>query len=448
LIEAVEAGAHEIDVVAAPRSGKTEVVKRIAKWALLERSQRVWIAGPTWDDVDRMYLPLWDEVQGEAQRGNTIIMGRSKESRIIRVSGGGFLEGISWVVHEQIQAQGIDVLITDESQYLDEKTAMLLHDRLEGDWLWIRIGRPGEDGASYYEEQALSAAAKVIPGRVGPITWPRWANPDPKTRTAIKIELGVLKALRKTLGKDHPEYKQRYRHFLSAFAGVSLPSSDIAISSFDRAIHVKPCPYDPELPVYLAIDPGYYPSYYAVAVLQPHPAGTMLGREDERSLKRDELWQIDEVYVQHTVTDDVINVCKKREWWGKVEEAVIDVAARQSNRQTGTSDIALWQQKGHFPVVADFVTIDDGLNTHRRWLTNNRLFHDPTNCPNTLREYLLYKVRARRIGDAKDTPIDANNHLQKAIAYFLVNHYGVTDAILRPVSWKRQTVPARRRQLA
>jgi hypothetical protein len=258
--------------------------------------------------------------------------------------------------------------------------------------------------------------------------------------------LGLLKNLKKTRGKDSPEYKQEYKHFLVSFAGVSVPPSDIALSSFDGQIHVQDCPYDPDLPVYLAIDPGYYPSFYAVAVFQPHPKGTMLKIESGKSLREEELWQIDEIYVQQTITDDVITMCKTRPWWGNVKKAIIDVAARQSNRQTGTSDIAVWQKRTTFPVLADFVGIDDGLNVHRRWLTTNRLFHDRQKCPSTIREYSLYKMRVRRAGDVKDIPIDANNHIMKCIAYLLVNQYGVVDGNITPVSWTRQTRrPVRRR---
>jgi len=39
----------------------------------------------------------------------------------------------------------------------------------------------------------------------------------------------------------------------------------------------------------------------------------MLGIETESSVKLDELWQIDEIYVQHTITDEVINMATGQE---------------------------------------------------------------------------------------------------------------------------------------
>jgi len=161
-----------------------------------------------------------------------------------------------------------------------------------------------------------------------------------------------------------------------------------------------------------------------------------------------ELWQIDELYLQRTITDDVINLCKTRPWWRNVTRATIDVAARQSNRQTGTSELAIWQKRTTFPVTTTQLSVDDGLSIHRTWLAKNRLFHDRTNCPHTIREYSLYKMRKRGAGDVKDTPIDANNHALKAIAYLLADVYGVVDAPLAPLRWMRSIKrPTRRRYL-
>jgi hypothetical protein len=445
VITAIEEGFNEIDVRAGKRGGKSELARRIAKWGLIACSKRVWVLGPTWDIVDRMYRPLWDEVERAAQKKQIVILDRQRQSRLMRTQSGGLLEGVSWAAPEQIEGQGVDIVITDESQYLTQNVYDRIRARLEGDWLWIRIGSPAEEGASFYEENAYLSAIAHLPRYKGPISWPTWANPDKGIRMAVKTEIENLRALKKGLGKEHPLYKQRHSRFLAVYAGQSVRPSDVALPSFDSSIHVRPCPYDPDLPVYLAIDPGFYPSYYAVAVLQPHPQGTALHAESEKGLRQEELWQIDEIYLQHTIVDDVVTECQKREWWGSVKEAVIDVASRQTNNQTGQSQLTVWQQRGHFPIRAEVVSIEDGINTHRRWLSANRLFHDSIKCPNTIREYSLYKVRVRHIGDAKDAIIDRNNHIAKALAYFLVVHYGVTDTALKAVRWTRQiSSPSRR----
>jgi hypothetical protein len=445
ILDALAAGKREIDVRAGKRSGKSILVKMLAKYYLLEQQRRIWIMGPTWDIVDRMYRPLWNEIQKSARADEIMILDRQRQSRRMATSGGGLLEGVSWAAPEQIEGEGLHVVITDESQHLTEDVYNRISARLVGDWVWLRIGSPATDGASFYEQNAYALGIAKMPRYAGPFTWPSWANPSPDVRAAVRIELENLKAIRKSLGKDHPLYRQRRMRFLVTYGGVQVPPADVAIGTFDPTIHVRECAYDPELPVFLAIDPGWYPSYYAVAVLQPHPRGTMLGTEPPDRDDDIELWQIDEFYAQHMLTGQVLDVLKEREWWGRVTRAVIDVAARRTSSQTGFSELAVWQSRTNFPVDTQFVPIDEGLDTHRRWLEQNRLFHDRFRCPDTIREYALYRMRARTPSDAKDTPIDAHNHAMKALAYFLVGSYGVGYAAPGPIIWERAlSAPARR----
>jgi hypothetical protein len=440
IVTAIEDGKREIDVIAGKRGGKSEIARRIAQYYIAGMAQRTWILGPTWDIVDRIFLPLWDDIL----KSGTPIIERQKESRRLRTASGGLLEGVSWGSPEQIEAEGVHLVITDESQHLTSKIADRIRARLVGDWHWIRIGSPSEDGMSFYEEEAYATATAALPTHTM-VTWPTWLNPDAEVRQAVSIEKESLAYLENVLGADHPAYKQRKRRFDAMYGGMSVPPSDVAIGTFERDIHVRDCPFNPDLPVYLGIDPGYYPSYYAVTVFQPHPWGTALGLENDSERNLEELWQIDEVYVQHTITDNVISMCRERPWWPNVRQAIIDVASRQHDRQTGQSDLMLWQTKTKFPVTAEWVAVNDSLSTHRRWLSQNRLFHDKTLCPNTIKEYLLHKVKARRDGDAKDTEIDRWNHAHKALAYMLVLKYGVHDGSLQPVTWQRETPrPVRR----
>lgn len=440
VIKAIEEGKREIDVISGKRAGKSRLVREIAIYYIAGLAKRVWVLAPTWDIVDRIFAPLWHSLA----KMNVEIMDRQKESRMIRTASGGLLEGISWRTPEQIEAEGIHLAITDESQYLTADVADKIRARLVGDWLWLRIGSPSEDGMSFYEEEAYATTAAALPSQTL-ISWPTWLNPNEEVQEAVRIERENLDYLKNTVGIDHPVYKQRKRRFDAVYGGQSVPASDIAIATFDKDIHVRSCPFDKDLPVYLGIDPGYYPSYYAVTVFQPHPWGTMLDNLSERSNEIEELWQVDEIYVQRTVTDDVIAMCREREWWPNVRKAIMDVAGRQRSQQTGQSDLMIWQTKTNFPVVAEWIAVDDSLNTHRRWLAQNRLFHDQEKCPKTIREYLLHKVRARRDGDAKDVEVDRWNHAHKSLAYMLVVQYGLHDGSLQPIQWSRETMRPTRR---
>ena len=435
-------GVHEIDVIAGKRGVKSRLVMEIALYYIAGLSKRVWVLGPTWDIVDRIFQPLWELSEKESE----VIVQRDSTSRLLRTGGGGLLEGVSWRTPEQIEGRGVHVVITDESQHLTQSITEKIRARLVGDWIWLRIGSPAESGSSYYEEMAETSAMAQMPSH-RLVRWATWENPDSEVQATIQIAREDLDYLKNAVGIVHPAYVQRKRWYDGVYGGESVPPSDLVFTSFNKDTHISPCPFDKDLPVYLAIDPGHYPGYYAVCAFQPHPWGEKLGIVNEKTKTKQELWQIDEIYVQRWLTEEVINECKKRPWYDNVIKAVIDVAARRSDIQTGQSEIGVWQQKTGFPVYADWVSLGDGINTHRRWLLGNRIFHDREKCMNTIREYGLYKMRAKQAGDSREIPFDRHNHAMKAIAYFLVSQYGTSEPSQAPVSWTR-SVPRPDRRIA
>jgi hypothetical protein len=77
--------------------------------------------------------------------------------------------------------------------------------------------------------------------------------------------------------------------------------------------HVRDSKLNPDLPVYLWIDPGYE-SAYAVEVFQ---------------FEGNKVHGIDEVYEHDLTTEEVITICQQRPWWGCDKKATVDFAARQ-----------------------------------------------------------------------------------------------------------------------
>lgn len=217
-------------------------------------------------------------------------------------------------------------------------------------------------------------------------------------------------------GRDDPEIKRLEgilpdEEFQRTVAAVKVPSKALIFPEFDPNKHVKPCPYDPELPVTIWIDPGYYPSVYAVIPVQFHGA---------------EVWQIDEVYLNHHFHTQVIDVCKKREWWGNIKRAVIDFAGRQHHAEQSAEEV--WQHYAEIKPTSQQVGVLDGISRHRSFLgPTPRLFHDPK-CRYTIGEYGAYRRPTDKDGIATDDlPVDKSNHAMKAIAYGLIDKFGFVE---------------------
>lgn len=268
-----------------------------------------------------------------------------------------------------------------------------------------------KDNFGWYASLVDELEASGNPWRGDTFSLPAWSNthlyPDGEHDPEIL-------RLRQVLPDDE---------FQRTVAAKKVPSKALIFPEFTYAQHVRPCPFEPPLPVHLWIDPGYFPSAYVVLPVQYH------GRE---------VWLIDEIYLNHHTHEQVIAEAKKREWWTSVKRAVIDFAGRQHHAEK--SAIEIWQTVGGIRPNSQQVGVLDGIARHRTFLQGeirpdgslaSRLCHDPR-CKGTLEEYKRYKRPTDRDGGAtSDEPRDEHNHSMKAIAYGLVDQFGFVDNAIK-----------------
>jgi hypothetical protein len=204
------------------------------------------------------------------------------------------------------------------------------------------------------------------------------------------------------------------------YAGVPCKPSGLIMSEFSNVIHVGDYSYDPEIPVEIAVDPGYgFPGAYAVVVVQ---------------VKEGAIYLVDEIYLQGYVTEDIITICKQKEWWGKLQGGAIDIAGRQ--HQAMPAPVEVWQNIGGLYLNSRKVDVEGGIDVLRTFLTVNPVTNRPKLFVNhTCRGFIaecgggkspvfgggswLRDVNTGKI-------IDRNNHSTKAVTYWLVNRYGYT----------------------
>jgi len=205
------------------------------------------------------------------------------------------------------------------------------------------------------------------------------------------------------------------RIYQARYLAIPVLSAYLVFPDFNRIKHVSEelCAFDENLPVYLAIDPG---GVYAVAAVQFKP---LEARGNE--ITNLTACVIDELYETNTDTPAIIEECKKRRWWHKVEGGAIDVAA--------TEQFRLWSVRGGVALMRKKVPIQAGIQTLNHWIANDTLLSSP-HCVMLETEMARYSYPTPTIAhmDTHDprrrNPTDAWNHLTKAIIYLLVTKFG------------------------
>ena len=226
-------------------------------------------------------------------------------------------------------------------------------------------------------------------------------------------------------GRQDPEIKALEATFPAdvfqeRFGAIPCPPATLVFKEFSHLIHVKELAFDDKRPVQLWIDPGYA-HRYAVEAVQIDYYGNVL--------------HLDEIWERGRVTSEMIQIARRREWWPKVQFAVMCMGGTQHQAMESPQEV--WQQEAGIPVFAQPVPIPDGIERHRTYLINPatgkpRMFYDPK-CKGSIWEYGRYKyheiVEARPV---REVPIDADNDALKATAYGLVWNFGFVGR--RPIA--------------
>lgn len=237
-------------------------------------------------------------------------------------------------------------------------------------------------------------------------------------------------------GRNDPKFRELVRSIMETnpmegaeevaerFEGRPRQPKGMVFSEFRTNLHVRDfAEYQPGIPVLLFVDPGWFPSSYAVAFCQK------VGRQ---------LRQFDEIYVQHKTNREVIAMVKQHECFPDVSKVVLDRASKQhNNAQDSAFDAWVEELNDRGIVVTDagYVKELDG-----RARLHDKLLLDPVNgnvpnyivaprCKMTIWEFQRgYKLRQRNDGTyASDEPIDRHNHIIKALTYGVMVEFGTVE---------------------
>ena len=244
---------------------------------------------------------------------------------------------------------------------------------------------------------------------------PTWSNsyiyPGGRDDPAIKV-----------LESETPEdiFNERY-------AAVPRRKHGRVLPEFDMEIHVRHLDYDPQLgPVVLAVDPASH--CYVVLFVQHNGLVTHV---------------LDRVYMRNTIAEKVIPHVMANPLWQYVDEraGVIDRAGK--THPATYSQIEIWKRDAGVTLRPSRYALQaDSVEALRSRLSSDNLMKEPliyfndnmTNktssdgslAMDVLAEPYLWKW-PERVGDKSSPkyPIDKNNDAMKALAYEIVDRYGI-----------------------
>jgi hypothetical protein len=242
-------------------------------------------------------------------------------------------------------------------------------------------------------------------------------------------------------GRRDPEILRLERilpgdEFARRVAALVVPSPARIYPEFDFGLHVAEVTFDPRLPVELAVDPGYYPSRYAVLALQWRV-------EDGIEI----VHQIDEVWEHHLMHHDVIDLCRQREWWGSVTRAVGGHETRQHQAAESTQEV--WESLTDFRFeVFDAGRILDGVTRVKTFLkdpaTKRARYVCDVGCTGTQEEFGKYRRKLDTKGNViSEEPEDKNNDAMDALRNWLVERYGLVERESRSPRPGKRRLPDR-----
>lgn len=402
------------------RSGKSKVGAG-HMFAMHWNSKVLWIVGERYDDcrLELQYILEAAKATGTLKDAN---LPSSGPSRIV-FNNGCVISTKSSDDYTTLASESPDGVLMVEAGRQSYQAFRTLWIRVAHHTSWLLVSGTFETykgrwfpnlWTSLQGDNEYKAKSMSFPTYANPVDYPDGAE-DPK-----------LLAIKATLSEEE---------FAERFLGLPRPPIGVVFPEFRRYSHVTPqATYDPMYPIRLWVDPGYYPSSYAVLFVQ---------------IVGDQARIIKEYYTNSDgtspgsikaslVNEDMVNIVLSDPLVSKIDRLVIDIA---SQAHAGAQEPAMeaWR-KGLagsgivIPIFAKYVKLEDGLKRTHDKLRTNPITRQPWliinhQCENTIWELEDgYRFHTRKEGTiAGDKPIDEHNHSAKAIAYGLIDAFGYSD---------------------
>ena len=395
-------------VVAGRRWGKTQLARTcIIRFAQIQK-RLIWYVAPSyrmakqimWPELMEAIPPAWIRKVNETTL--TVVL---KNKTRIELKGADNPDSLRGV--------GVHYLVMDEVQDIDPEawTKVLRPTLASTGGHALFIGTPkaynflydlymlGQRGETYQDDK----------GKWRKNDWISWQFP---TITSPFIPKEEIEAAMRDM--DDKSFKQEFMASFETMGGR-------VYHAFSRKTHVKPCPFNPNLPIWIGQDFNINPM--SSVILQPQPNG--------------EVWAIGEINLTSSNTAEVVEELDRRFYRYQSQVTIFpDPAGGYRQHARGESDLDIFRDAGYrrikhrkkHPPVADRVN-----SVNRMFKSADgtiRLYVDP--CCEKLIESLeqtIYKEDGRDIN--KDLNIE---HMGDALGYPIEFNFPTRRVILAGMS--------------
>lgn len=200
--------------------------------------------------------------------------------------------------------------------------------------------------------------------------------------------------------------------------GAELVASPARLYPEFTAEHIRKIDWDPEGVIDVTIDPGYFPSKYAVLAVQPTVDD--LGREC--------IHVIDELWINHCTHHEVIDIVKRRLWWHQVRRVYGGHETKQHPSAKSTAEV--WRSLAGKPFqIVPKTTQWTKINRVKTFLKDPgddaiRLYID-VKCVGLAEEFRSWKRKTDAHGEvASDAPEDKGSDALDALGNYVFARFG------------------------
>ena len=285
---------------------------------------------------------------------------------------------------------------------------------------WFLLSGTFEGSLSWYADKFTDWGGRNFEGGVS-LSLPSWGNHYVYPEGRQDPEILRLEAL----------YSQVEGLFDERCGATPVPPVGLVFREFRATVHVtEHAIFNPDLPVYLAVDPSSGGNPYAVLAVQFHPRAH--SDSDNVLDLIDDCFIIDEIYEQWQ-DEDIIEEAQDRIWWTNVAGGAIDHSAPDSRRR--------WRKLGGTHLVSKKIPQAEGIRRLKSFLhykrdgtglvTHNPYLHLHPSVRSLPYEFSRYKFKEPISDDRawkSEPPLDSHNHSIKALWYLLINRYGPVKA--------------------
>lgn len=396
-------------VVAGRRWGKTQLSKLTICRAACKKKQLIWYVAPTYGMARSI---LWDDLKEALPR--KWIRSVNETRMTIKLLNGTRIELKGADKPDTLRGVGIHFLILDEFQDMkkDVWTKVLRPTLAQTRGRALFIGTP-KSFNYLYEVYMLGQRGEEYTDKKGKVhknAWKSWQFP---TITSPFIPASEIEAARNDL--DEKSFRQEFEASFETMAGR-------VYHAFDRREHVRPCAFNPKLPIWVGQDFNINPM--TSVIMQPQSNG--------------EVWIIDEVVLRGSNTTETSEELGKRyfRWLNHLTMYPDPAGAQGSTKGRGESDLDILRDAGFkrlkykrkHPKIADRVNA-----VNRMWKSADstiRMRVDPK-CKHTIdsMEQTIYKEGTNEVDKSQGL-----EHAGDALGYCIDLEFPVRKRKLLGVS--------------